>query len=714
MGSNFTLNLAGGTTGTSQTYQWQSSPDNVNWTDIAGATNGSLTTSQTTDTYYRCRVTCGVTVTSAPLLVTTSICYCTSIPTSTIDEEIYSVTVNGATNAYNCTTVAPGAGSILNRYSNFYPLGALTTLIPGQTVPFSIQEDECDGPTYYNNGCAVWIDFNRNGVFTDPGEQVYVENALSQSPRTISGNFVVPANATPGLTGMRIIVAENVSGAALVPCLAYTYGETEDYIVNIGSSTPCSGTPTGGIAVSTAINVCTGQNFNLSLSGSTLAAGLTYQWQSSPDSTNWTNIAGGTGFSYTTSETATTYYRAVVTCANSSSSGNSAGVKVVLIGGAPTPLILASPSDTVCQGTVVTLSTASCTGCAYSWSTGSASNNIIVNTSSIYTVTVTNACGSANVSKEIVYNPSPSLSINGTNSICSGSSTNLQANGADTYTWSPSTGLNTTTGPAVIASPTSTTTYTVTGYIGNCSQNRQVVVSVNAVPGTPAVTASGSTSFCQGGNVTLTSNAAAGNQWYKDGVAITGATNTTYLATVSGSYTVKSTVNGCTSNASPATAVTVNSIPTQPTITSSGNILQSSASSGNQWFLNGVLIGGATGNTYTATSTGLYSVQVTLNGCVGPMSTAFSHTVTGISSPVLDSKIRIAPNPVRDKLFIKYNGNAARFTILLINSNGTILSRGYFTTNYDLDVSRYSAGVYVVRIINDKNGETTQRLIVKQ
>ena len=565
-------------------------------------------------------------------------------------------------------------------------------------------------------------------TFTTPffwnGTDNIVVEICSGDPNNASdiyytNNSVVTWTTGLPFNGSRVYAADN--GGNLCGITLGTNGSATttatnrpNIIFNWTPATPCSGIPSGGSAISSVANVCAGQNFNLNLSGATIASGLTYQWQSSPDNTNWTSIPGATGFSYTTSQTATTYYRAIVTCTNSSASGNSASVQVVLIGGVPTPSITASPSDTVCQGTVVTLSTASCTGCAYSWSTGSTSNNITVNASSIYTVTVTNACGTGNASKEIVYRPSPSLSINGTNSICSGSSTNLQANGADTYTWSPATGLNTTTGPTVIATPTATTTYTVTGNIGNCSQSMQVTIAVNSIPSTPAITASGTTSFCQGGNVMLTSNAATGNQWYKDGVAINGAINTTYLATAGGSYTVRSSVNGCTSNASATTVVTVNSIPPQPTITQSGNILQSSAPSGNQWFLNGVLITGATGNTYSTTSGGLYSVQVTLNGCVSPMSAAFSYAVTGINSPVLDSKIKIAPNPVRDKLFIKYNGNAARFTILLINSNGTVLSKGSFTTNYDIDVGRYSAGVYIVRIINDKNGETTQRLIVKQ
>jgi trimeric autotransporter adhesin len=50
--------------------------------------------------------------------------------------------------------------------------------------------------------------------------------------------------------------------------------------------------------------------------------------------------------------------------------------------------------------------------------------------------------------------------------ICAGSNDTLMASGATTYTWSPSTALNTTTGATVIANPTATTIYTVTGTYG--------------------------------------------------------------------------------------------------------------------------------------------------------------------------------------------------------------------------------------------------------
>ncbi|HNW88657.1 MAG TPA: CARDB domain-containing protein [Bacteroidales bacterium] len=166
-------------------------------------------------------------------VVCDSLVYCNAVASYPDDEDIFIVMVNDATNAYNCTTVAPGPGSILNRYSNFMTLPPLTAIGQGQTINFTIEEDECDGAWYWSNGCAIWIDYNHDGDFTDPGENVYVENTTTEGPRIITGTFTVPAGGYSGITGMRIIVAENNSGASLQPCMTYGYGETEDYRILI-------------------------------------------------------------------------------------------------------------------------------------------------------------------------------------------------------------------------------------------------------------------------------------------------------------------------------------------------------------------------------------------------------------------------------------------------------------------------------------------------
>jgi hypothetical protein len=159
-------------------------------------------------------------------------------------------------------------------------------------------------------------------------------------------------------------------------------------------------------------------------------------------------------------------------------------------------------------------------------------------------------------------------------------------------------------------------------------------VTVNPIPPTPAINAGGPTTFCAGGSVTLTSSSASGNQWYLSGNAINGATGNTYNATASGNYTVVVTANGCSSAASAATAVTVNPSPATPNIfangptsfcTGSSVTLTSSSASGNQWLLNGAPIGGATNQTYVASTAGDYSVTVTASGC---SSTSTVTTVT--------------------------------------------------------------------------------------
>jgi predicted extracellular nuclease len=88
----------------------------------------------------------------------------------------------------------------------------------------------------------------------------------------------------------------------------------------------------------------------------------------------------------------------------------------------------------------------------------------------------------------------------------------------------------------------------------------------------PLVTPDGPTTFCiPGGSVTLTSSSAASYQWKLNGSPIGGATNQTYVANASGSYTVTVVVSGCSKTSDPI-VVTANPTPATPTITPSGPI----------------------------------------------------------------------------------------------------------------------------------------------
>ena len=179
-------------------------------------------------------------------------------------------------------------------------------------------------------------------------------------------------------------------------------------------------------------------------------------------------------------------------------------------------------------------------------------------------------------------------------------------------------------------------TYSVTTLnIGGCvsAATTAIINTAPAVPVQPSISSSSaSASICEGTSVTLTSNAATGNQWYKDGVLIAGAINQTYVPNVSGDYTVMVTnTSGCSSILSATESITFNPLPTA-VITEGATLAfnncstsiitltasNTTSASGNvyQWYLNGNSIN-INGNniTYNAGSAGNYSVVITNNGC---------------------------------------------------------------------------------------------------
>ncbi|MEI6853205.1 MAG: GEVED domain-containing protein, partial [Bacteroidota bacterium] len=310
-----TLSVSGATLGSGLTYQWQSSPDNVTWTNIAGATNSGYVVNPISTTWYRRIITCsGISANSTPIQVVVSMtyaCYCSSTATSTFDEDILNVTFGSLNNSSTCSTTG-GTGSVLNLYSNFTGIAA-PVVMQTQVVPFSVQVGTCG--SNYSNGVGIWIDYNQDGDLTDPGEFVYSSTVTTVGPHTESGNITIPLTSTLGTTLMRVIVTELSVPSS--PCGTYSYGETEDYYINIISATPCSGTPVAGSASASPQSICLGSSTTLSVSGFSSVSGLTFQWESSPNNVVWTAIAGATSLSYLATPGSNMYYRCKVTCSNS-------------------------------------------------------------------------------------------------------------------------------------------------------------------------------------------------------------------------------------------------------------------------------------------------------------------------------------------------------------------------------------------------------------
>jgi hypothetical protein len=125
-------------------------------------------------------------------------------------------------------------------------------------------------------------------------------------------------------------------------------------------------------------------------------------------------------------------------------------------------------------------------------------------------------------------------------------------------------GTFTTTAPV----PSTTTAGTYMYYVAQAnagndeSMRAAITVVVNALPATPTITASGSTTFCTGGSVDLTSSATTGNTWS------TNATTSSITVSTTGNYSVTVTdANGCASASAPI-SVNVSNAPT-PTISAS-------------------------------------------------------------------------------------------------------------------------------------------------
>lgn len=130
-------------------------------------------------------------------------------------------------------------------------------------------------------------------------------------------------------------------------------------------------------------------------------------------------------------------------------------------------------------------------------------------TTTTYTITGTDSNGCVGSTTAVVtVQPLASINVK-PDTICQGASTILSAEGADTYTWTPSTGLNTTTGNVVTASPITTTTYTVSGLKNGCKSLTTVVVTVYPSP----VIVLSPASICPGEDTVLTASGATTYLW---------------------------------------------------------------------------------------------------------------------------------------------------------------------------------------------------------
>jgi hypothetical protein len=322
---------------------------------------------------------------------------------------------------------------------------------------------------------------------------------------------------------------------------------------------------------------------------------------------------------------------------------NSTPINVTILTAPSVPTINANSPTTFCSGGNVTLTSSSATG--NTWSNGATTQAITVNSGGNYSVTATNGtCSTASIPQQIYviqYPATPTITSNSATSFCPGGSVTLTSSSATGNLWS-----NGMTTQSIIVS--SQGSYTVSNANGLCvSNSTPIVTSILPAPATPTISASGTTSFCEGNSVILTSNSATNNIWS------TGETSQSIVVNTTGDYDVIVSNGTCSTSSNP-TQVSVISYPNIPLITANGPttfclgdsvVLSSTATSGNSWS------NGSNNQSITVLASDTYSVSVSNGSCISNSQTL---TVTTIPSPIINTQ------PTNTQVNI---GNQAVFTI---------------------------------------------------
>ena len=449
------------------------------------------------------------------------------------------------------------------------------------------------GALVAGTGSAISFGLQTAGTYT-----VVATNATTTCTVAMTGNAIITINSLPtayavsgtgsyciGGTGLAVGLVNSTSGVNYQLQIGGT--NTGALVSGTGSAISFGLKTAAGTYTVTATNATT--TCTVAMTGSAVITVNPLPTATITSTTPTTFCAGGSvvltangGTSYLWSTAETTQTITVTTTSsptvqvtndNGCQSAASAPTAVTVNPSLLTSVSISATSYEICSGTSVIFTATPINGGtapAYQWYNGA--TTIPGETAATYTSTtladgdaitvqVTSnaicATGSPATSNSInmvvgsEVNASVSLSAS-SNPICSGTSVTFTAtptNGgsAPIYKWF-SGGIELSSETASTYTPTSLANNEVIKVEmtsnENCVKTNQittessVTMEVNALPATATIAASGSTAICAGSDVTLTSSASSGNQWYKDGVLITGATSTTYSAATIGSYTV--------------------------------------------------------------------------------------------------------------------------------------------------------------------------------
>ncbi len=261
----------------------------------------------------------------------------------------------------------------------------------------------------------------------------------------------------------------------------------------------------------------------------------------------------------TVSPTDTTTYTAVCVYDNCDGTQVTVTDEITVFVTNPIDLVLTPLSDTICQGESVTISASG----AYNYGWTPTTNLTFISdsvvtvtppTSTTYTLIVTDQLGTCTGSVDIpiTVNPPPDVEVFAVPAnLCEGDTTQLIATNADSFIWNDSS----TDNPRTV-SPSTTTTYTVTGYdAAGCSNTASITVNVSAIPVitfTPA-----NPSICEGETASVTASGAVFYMWSNS----TTSNPLVVSPSATTTYQVTGTDNTGVCSSSAEVTVTVNESP---------------------------------------------------------------------------------------------------------------------------------------------------------
>src|SRR5690606_11771129 len=228
----YAVTASGYTTGTGLTYRWQySDTGGAPWTNQGAATNtyasltGMIAPALGVVRTWQLVVTCtdsGGSANSSTNTFTSVIAYCTPSITSTVEPITY-VNFAGIVNTSSNLTSSPD-------YEDF--TGTTPgTVMPGTSYPITLKGNTNGSFTNY---FTVFIDWNQDGNLLDANE-TYEIGFISGSTGTdlieLSGAITVPPGALSGSTRMRVL--KNFYTSPTAPCGSYSYGQAEDYTIQV-------------------------------------------------------------------------------------------------------------------------------------------------------------------------------------------------------------------------------------------------------------------------------------------------------------------------------------------------------------------------------------------------------------------------------------------------------------------------------------------------